>query len=91
MLGVLDRSITVARASAHSIGAVIPNGSFEYAGQDALFVRIRSANHHQVTYEIAAAALSALRGYMLSHQFGAASFWIYDGNREVGTGLVGVL
>lgn len=89
LLDVLDRSIALARQRAQSIDQEIPNGRFDFVGHDALLLRIWSANHHQMTYEITAAALSALRAYMLGHEFGVASFWIYDGNREIGAGMIG--
>ena len=89
MLDLLDRSVTLARERAHSISGEIPAGRFDFVGQNALILRIWGVGGHQLTYEVTAAALSALRDYMLGHEFGAASFWIYDGNREVGAGLVG--
>ncbi|KAL9109153.1 MAG: hypothetical protein Q9187_008197 [Circinaria calcarea] len=89
MLDILDKSIGLARQHAHFIGEVIPAGRFTYVGDGALLVHIRSSPHHQLTYEVTAAALSALRAYMLGHNFAAATFWIYDGSREVGGGLIG--
>ena len=85
---MLDTSISLALQHARVFGGTVPDGRFNILGEGELSLHIRSVPHEQLTYEVTAAALSALKAYMLGHNFATAGFWIYDGSRQVGIGLI---
>lgn len=59
-------------------------------GSGALVASFMNSNNHQLTYGVVRSAVAAVRDYMASDgDYGLVSFDIWDGDNEVGTGLVG--
>ncbi|KAA6415929.1 MAG: hypothetical protein FRX48_00648 [Lasallia pustulata] len=67
---------------------VIPEGTFQSLGPQAMQVLVWNANNHQTTYGVCAAALGMLRGYMAAHGATMAEFLIRDGQHVVGRGRI---
>ena len=67
---------------------VIANGAFNQVGANAISLQVWNANNHQTTYSVLGSVLSALHQWMSDHQFVSASFGIYDGNHQVGNGVI---
>ena len=67
---------------------VIPNGVATWQGIGGAFMKTWNTNNHQTTWGVLGAALGALKNYMSEHGWGAASFIIYDGVKEIGEGFV---
>ena len=56
----------------------------------ALVASFMNVNNHQLTYGVVRAAVAAVRDYMARDgDYGTLSFEIWDGDSEVGTGLIG--
>lgn len=52
-------------------------------------IRVGNANNHQCTYGVMRAAVAALYDYMLAeNDFGTVKFDIWDGENQVGQGIV---
>lgn len=68
----------------------ILNGRYVWGRRDNTGVLFRAwnANNHQLTYGVVCEALNALLDYMGQHGYSAARFDIYDGQNEVGEGMV---
>lgn len=68
----------------------VTNGYFIWARRDDTGVSFRAwnANNHQLTFGVTCAALDALVDYMSAHGYSGASFNIYDGQNQVGQGVV---
>lgn len=68
---------------------VIPGGEFQFGGGGFCWYSI-NINNHQQTYGVVMVALRALLDFMgAHHEFGMATFKIYDGNNQVGQGVFG--
>ena len=71
---------------------VIDSGVYRWGplGPGALGAKFVNVNNHQLTYGVVHAAVAALRDYMASDgDYGLLSFEIWDGDNEVGTGVIG--
>lgn len=69
----------------------LTNGEFMMDGPNAVAIRVWNTNNHQLTVAVLGAAVSALHNYMKLHNnFGAATFYIWDGMNEIGAGLIGL-
>ena len=69
---------------------LIPNGRFEFTGEDSLFLTVNNANNHQTTWQVLARAVAAVKDYMIVHSvWGSTTFLIYDGVNQVGVGQIG--
>ena len=79
--GVLNRILQVG-------DGVIDHGTYTQVGANAVSLQVWNANNHQTTYGVLGAALSALLQWMHQNDFVAVSFGIYDGNNQVGNGVV---
>lgn len=64
------------------------NGMFNYPGMNQLTLQVWNANNHQVTYSVMGGALTALHNWMSHHSYSSASFGIYDGQNQVGNGVI---
>lgn len=69
---------------------VIPGGATDYIGPSLMMFRTWNTNNHQQTYGVLLAAIAALRNYMSGHQYGSATFTIFDGVHEVAAGMIGL-
>lgn len=64
-------------------------GEYVWGREQAFCVRIRNANNHQCTYGVMRAAVEALYDYMKTeHEYGTVNFDIWDGENQVGQGVV---
>lgn len=67
----------------------ISGGNFGWNGDNGLILNAWSANNHQTTYGVLGAAIKALASYFEAHEYGRATFLIYDGENQVGEGIIG--
>lgn len=67
----------------------LSGGHFGWVGDNGLVLNAWGANNHQTTYGVLGAAIKALSGYFDAHGYGRATFLIYDGQNQVGEGIVG--
>lgn len=69
---------------------LLPGGGFSW-GEDQLYsVQISNANNHQCTFGVMRSAVAALTDFMTTENtYGTMSFEIWDGENEVGLGVVG--
>lgn len=87
---LLDSAFIAATSHISNEGdSVIANGMFKLVGENGVVLSIWNSNNHQTTYGVLGAACMALVQYMLTTAFGAVTFYIYDGIREVGKGQIG--
>ena len=68
----------------------VSNGEYIWGRRDntGVIFRASNANNHQLTYGVTCAAMEALLDYMEKHAYSGASFEIYDGQNQVGVGLL---
>ena len=67
---------------------IMPGGYFNWMGISGVALEAMNANNHQTTWGVLGAAINALLGYMEANGFRQAQFDIYDGENQVGVGLV---
>ena len=67
---------------------VLHNGMFNFPGMNDATLQVWNANNHQTTYGVLGGALSALHDWMSNHAYTTASFGIYDGQNQVGNGVI---
>ena len=70
---------------------VIPNGVATWHGTEWTIMETWNSKNHQTTWGVLGAALDALKDFMNENGWGAASFTVFDGVREVGEGYVGIV
>ena len=68
----------------------IANGAYDRLGPGNIALHVWNTNNHQITRGVLSAALDALADYVETRFAGALSFYIYDGDNEVGQGLIGL-
>lgn len=65
------------------------DGMYQLEGLDRLMLLAWNADNHQLTWGVLRQAFYALFDYMeRNDNFGAARFDIYDGNHQVGEGMI---
>lgn len=70
---------------------LLPAGVFDYSGDGGLNVYTVNTNNHQQTYGVLGAAIEGLSHWMImTGEYGAAHFVIFDGANEVGQGTLGL-
>lgn len=72
--------------------SVISGGVYRWGSgfPHAIVVSFMNANNHQLTYGVVRSAVAAVKGYMASDgDYGLMSFDIWDGDNQVGTGVIG--
>lgn len=67
----------------------LSGGHFSWNGANGLILNAWGANNHQTTYSVLGAAIKALAGYFDANGYGRATFLIYDGQNQVGEGIIG--
>ena len=67
---------------------LLPNGMFNYEGANSASIQVWNANNHQTTYGVLGVALTALHDWMGENGYTLASFGIYDGDNQVGNGVI---
>lgn len=71
---------------------VVENGVYKWgpSRSGALVASFMNANNHQLTYGVVYSAVAAVRDYMVREgDYGLLSFDIWDGDNQVGTGVLG--
>lgn len=91
ILNMLNAAAGYAEESIRQYGdIVIPDGGVEYNSLiTGISFSTSNSNNHQQTFGVLAAAIEAIKGYMTQNYFGRATFYIFDGNSEVGKGEIG--
>lgn len=69
---------------------LVPTGAYERLGPANLVLHVWNSNNHQLTRGVLGAALDALADYIDTYWSGALQFYIWDGQHEVGQGLLGL-
>lgn len=64
------------------------NGMFNFPGMNDVTLQVWNANNHQTTYGVLGGAIGALHDWMSNNAYGSVSFGIYDGDNQVGNGVV---
>ena len=71
--------------------SIIPNGAFQWLGQNGISVTTINTNNHQQTWGVLGAALIAMQDFVQTMGFGVECvFTICDGVNEVGKGTINV-
>lgn len=71
---------------------VISGGVYRWGpgGPGALVASFMNEDNHQLTYGVVHSAVAAVKAYMASNgQYGMMSFDIWDGDNQVGSGVIG--
>ena len=85
---LLDKAYSQVQATIQLLGDVrVPGWGMDCVRQGFYF-RATNANNHQITMGVLGAAISALRDYVTKEGGGTLTFDIYDGENQVGVGLI---